>query len=125
MTDELDPHGLLERLRELVPEIATTERVREAGELIDRVSTWLTQHGYPPLDVQVDTIAADAVCAPCSAEAGEPVSDSHAHRRIWHESGVPAGSVSVADPVAHSPEALELLRTHGVDAFHTFLATQE
>lgn len=125
MTDELDVHGPLDRLRELVRGIDDADRVREAGELLDRVSAWLVQHGYPPPDVEVDTIAADAVCAPCSMETGEPVSDSHAHRRIWHESGGPAGSVSVADPVAHSPEALELLRTHGIDAFHAFLATQE
>lgn len=124
MTEDLDPHGLLRRLRELAGRSDDMDR-READGLLDRVSVWLVQHGYPPPDVDVEVMAPDAVCAPCSEGAGEPVPDSHAHRRIWHDGGAPVASVSVADPVAHSPEALELLRTHGVEAFHTFLATQE
>lgn len=61
---------------------------------------------------------AQSVCAEC----GGP--DSPSHQRIWHDSAE-GMTVSEPDPIAHSAEAMTVLREQGVDAYQAYVAEHD
>lgn len=54
----------------------------------------------------------------------EPDPNNPAQQRIWNDSAEGA-TISDADPVAHSPEAMKILFEQGVDAYQKWLAEQQ